>query len=79
MNRQDVLDALVAILAVEGPLPAEDADLFQAGVIDSFRLITLVIQLEERFGMKFAEQNLTGDNLRTLDAIATLVLDAQAA
>jgi acyl carrier protein len=79
MSRQDVLDALAAFLAGEPPLPKEDDDLFETGRIDSFKMIALVIHLEERFGVKFAEQDLTGDSFKTLKSITDLVIGAHAA
>lgn len=77
MSRQDILDSLAAFLADESAPPKEDEDLFQTGRIDSFKMITLVIHLEERFSVKLAEDDLSGDKFRTLGSIADLVLGAQ--
>ena len=50
-----------------------DADLLEAGVLDSLALVQLVMHLEERFGFKVAMEELEIEDLRTIRSIARLI------
>jgi D-alanine--poly(phosphoribitol) ligase subunit 2 len=50
-----------------------DADLLDAGVLDSLALIQLLVHLEERFGVKIAVDELEIDDFRSISSIARLV------
>jgi acyl carrier protein len=51
----------------------DDACLLDAGVIDSFGMIALVIQIEERFDIKVMPEDATPDRFRSIASIATYV------
>jgi acyl carrier protein len=55
-----------------GPI-AHDEDLLAADLIDSLGITELVGFVEERFGIKVADEDLTPDNFRSVDAIAAFV------
>jgi acyl carrier protein len=51
----------------------DDASLIDAGVVDSFGLIALVIHLEEEFGVKVNPEEATADRLRSVSSIADYI------
>ena len=52
---------------------APDASLFDAGVLDSFRLLDLVLGLEEAFGIKIPDADLTAQKFESVNLIAQYV------
>jgi D-alanine--poly(phosphoribitol) ligase subunit 2 len=69
------LEALfVESLHIEAP-PLE-TDLFESGILDSLQLVELLLQLERRFGVRLAIEDMDLDKLRTLDRIAQLIATA---
>jgi D-alanine--poly(phosphoribitol) ligase subunit 2 len=50
-----------------------DASLFDAGVLDSFRLLDLVLALEETFGLKIPDADLTAQKFESVNRIAAYV------
>ena len=50
-----------------------DSPLLELGIIDSFSLAEVVSWCEERFGIRIPEQELTPDNLASIDALAQLL------
>ena len=51
----------------------DDASLIDAGVIDSFGLIALVIHIEEEFGVKVNPEEATVDRFRSISSIADYI------
>lgn len=51
----------------------DNADLFKEGVMDSFGYIQLIRFLEQAFGIKFTEQEMTGDVMVSLSQIEARV------
>src|ERR1700758_2031417 len=56
-----------------------EADLLQAGILDSLALIQLLVHLEERFGVKIPLDELEIEDLRSISSIARLVENQRAA
>lgn len=54
-------------------VPAPEVDVIEVGLLDSFGLVTLVVELEERFGLRIPFETLDVDDFRTLSAIVCLV------
>jgi D-alanine--poly(phosphoribitol) ligase subunit 2 len=50
-----------------------DADLLNAGILDSLALIQLLLHLEERFGVKIQLDELEIEDLRSISSIARMV------
>jgi D-alanine--poly(phosphoribitol) ligase subunit 2 len=50
-----------------------DANLLDAGLVDSIGLVELIIQLEDRFGMALPMESLELDDLRSINTIADLI------
>lgn len=61
-----------------GPLAA-DEDLLEAGVLDSFNIVSLAMFAQERFDVEFEGEEMIRDNLATLSALAALIRAKQAA
>lgn len=53
---------------IEAPFP--DADLFDAGILDSLTFIDLVVYLEEQFGIRISADELEPQNFRSIAKIA---------
>ena len=54
-------------------VPGQDADLFEAGVLDSLALVDLLNELEGEFGFRLSFGQLNIDDFRSLDRIAHFV------
>ncbi|MGH9494304.1 MAG: acyl carrier protein [Candidatus Sulfotelmatobacter sp.] len=52
----------------------DDESLTKNGVIDSMGIFRLVAFLEETFGVRVGDEEITHDNLESVDAIEKLVL-----
>jgi methoxymalonate biosynthesis acyl carrier protein len=53
--------------------PAPDADLFEAGILDSLAFIDLVVFLEQEFGLRISPDELEPENFRSITRIADFV------
>jgi D-alanine--poly(phosphoribitol) ligase subunit 2 len=69
-----ILTILQAVAQSKQPIAiGPDASLFDAGVLDSFRLLDLVLALEEAFGIKIPDADLTAQTFESVNRIATYV------
>lgn len=59
-------------IGFKGPLSA-DEDLLEAGVLDSFNIVTLAMFVQERFGIEFEADDLVRDNLARLSSLVALI------
>ncbi len=50
-----------------------DDDVFESGLLDSLGLVSLVAEIEERFGMRIPFETLDIDEFRTVRSLARLV------
>lgn len=50
-----------------------DADLLQAGILDSLKLVELLFHLEQRFGFTVAMEELDTEDFRSIHSMARLV------
>jgi D-alanine--poly(phosphoribitol) ligase subunit 2 len=60
-------------------VPAADTDLLETGILDSFQMVQLLAELEERFGFRIKLEDIDLDDLRTLSRIARVVAAARPA
>ena len=60
-------------------VPSVDTDLFDAGVLDSFAFVELLLQLEQEFGITTAVEDLEADNFKSVAHIADFVMQRLAA
>jgi acyl carrier protein len=58
------------LLADEEPLEFDD-NLLDDGMVDSLGAVRLVMYIEEEFGYAIPPEDLTMENFRTIDALAT--------
>lgn len=54
-------------------MPSSETDLLKTGILDSFQLVELLFQLEQRFGARIEITDIDLDDLRTVSRIARLV------
>jgi methoxymalonate biosynthesis acyl carrier protein len=57
-------------------VPSPDTDLLESGILDSFQMVELLSELEQRFGLRIEIEDIELDDLRTLSRIARLVVAA---
>jgi acyl carrier protein len=55
------------------PELSDDASLVDAGAIDSFGMIALVIRIEEEFGVAVTPEEATADRFRSVSSIAAYI------
>jgi acyl carrier protein len=58
-------------------IPVQNADLFEAGVLDSLALVDLINELEREFGFRLPFGELNIDEFRSLDRISKFVERSQ--
>lgn len=58
---------------------ADDTDIFQSGHVNSLAALELVLFLEKQFAIKVANEDLTLDNFRSVNAMTALVERKQGA
>ncbi|MCD7948224.1 MAG: acyl carrier protein [Oscillospiraceae bacterium] len=51
----------------------DDTDLFKGGIVDSLFAFEIVVYLEETFGVRIPDKEITEDNFRTIHAIAAMI------
>ena len=56
---------------------ADDVDLFDSGIVDSFRLIELVGFLEASFSVVLAKEDFMSPRMATVAGITTIITDKQ--
>jgi D-alanine--poly(phosphoribitol) ligase subunit 2 len=61
------------VLNIEVPSP--EADLIEGGLLDSLALVELLFEIEQRFAVDLALEELDIDNFRTLDRLAAVIAD----
>jgi acyl carrier protein len=61
-------------LSIEVPGP--DADLIDTGMLDSMKLVELLVLIEQQFGIRIELEQIEIDDLRTVRGIARMIGDA---
>ena len=54
-------------------VPSADMDLLESGILDSFQFVELLLELEQRFGLRIKLDDIELDDVRTLKRIARLL------
>jgi acyl carrier protein len=67
-----VTERLAPAVGLDRPLDDEE-DLIDSGVVDSLGIFQLIAFLEERFGIKIGDEEITPENFGTIAAIDRLV------
>lgn len=72
----EIIDALISYIRDEtghtGAIGPDD-DLLQAGVLDSFNIVSLALFAQDKFGVELEGEDLVRDNLARLSALAALI------
>ena len=72
MNREEIKEKIIKVAEETiGAYLEEDEPLMESGV-DSLSLVTLVVSIEEAFGVAFLDDDLQPENLRTLSSLISL-------
>jgi methoxymalonate biosynthesis acyl carrier protein len=73
--REGLVDGIRSVLRdhLNVLVDSPDADLLEAGLVDSIGLVELILQLEDRFGMDLPMESLELDDLRSINTIADLI------
>jgi D-alanine--poly(phosphoribitol) ligase subunit 2 len=54
-------------------LPSEEVDLLDTGIVDSVRIVELVLEIEQRFGVSLPFEDLEIDDFRTVKRLAECI------
>ena len=78
-GNHDLLPKLTALFRdkLELDVPSPETDLLQAGLIDSLKLVELLVQLEQDFGITISIETLEVEAVRSLTRIAEFVRSQQ--
>lgn len=68
MKRDRIIE-IVKQVAEAADLPAADESLFDAGILDSFKLTDVIESLESEFGIKVPDSDLTPRKFETIEKI----------
>ena len=71
----DVLPKITALFRdkLELDVPSPETDLLQPGLMDSLKLVDLLVHLEQEFGLTISIENLDVEHVRSLTRIADFV------
>ncbi len=74
-GQPDLIATIRKIIAVTTTNPdaatiGSDADLFGAGILDSFGVLEVLVELENHFGITFSDHDLVPQNFWSLSALA---------
>ena len=79
MGREEQLQQDITAIFLERfdvRLPAPDADLLDSGLVDSVKIVELVLELEQRFGVTLPFEDLEIEDFRTVQRLAECVARA---
>jgi acyl carrier protein len=62
------------LFTADGSALKDDVSLMQTGVIDSTGVLELILFLEEKFGVKVADEEMVPENLDSIVAISAFVV-----
>jgi len=69
--QERVLEVFRDALGIE--VPSRDTDMIESGLLDSLSLVTVIFELEQRYGVSIPFETLEVDDFRTVDAIARVM------
>jgi D-alanine--poly(phosphoribitol) ligase subunit 2 len=73
MDRQEQLQQQIAEIFAgrfETKLDSDDIDLLESGIVDSVKIVELVLEIEQRFGVSLPFEELEIEDFRTLPRLA---------
>ena len=66
-------EKLLEVLARVNPQLTDGVNFITEGLIDSFEVVNIVMELEEAFDIEIDPEDIVGENFETVDAIVALV------
>lgn len=75
MEKQSVIDLLAEVCQDDVVKEDGDMDLFEAGLLDSFGTISLLVEIENRFGISVPITEFTREEWNTPNKIAKELAD----
>jgi D-alanine--poly(phosphoribitol) ligase subunit 2 len=71
-TREQLEQQITAIFAgrFETRLESDDVDLLETGIVDSVRIVELVLEIEQRFGVSLPFEELEIEDFRTVPRLA---------
>lgn len=69
--QQEIIELVTETLNIA--VPAADTDLLASGTMDSLLLVELLMQLENRYGVRISADNLDFEHFRSVASIAAFV------
>lgn len=69
--RDKVLDALCEVN--EEIRDNQDKDLLDAGILTSFDIVSMMMELEDMFGIQISAKDVIPDNFRDVDSVVKLI------
>jgi len=73
LDERDRLEREIATIFVERfdtRLASDDVDLIETGLVDSVKIVELVLELEQRFGVSLPFEDLEIEDFRTVPRLA---------
>ena len=70
--------AFLAARDTSGPPPTDDEDLFTSGRLDSLGVVAMITALEQRFGVRFSEDDLEDARFARVSGVVEIVREARA-
>ena len=77
MEKQDIINLLAEVCQDDVIKEDPDIDLFESGLLDSFGTITLLVEIEERFGFNIPITEFTREEWNTPNNIAAKLAERQ--
>ncbi len=68
---EEILRVFRDVMGVE--VPSRKTDILETGLLDSLALVTLLVELEERFGVRIDLETLDLEQLRTVESLGVVV------
>lgn len=66
-------EKVLEILKNVNPNIKEGVNLIESGIIDSFEVVNIVMELEEAFDIEIDAENVTAENFQSVDTIVALL------
>lgn len=77
MNSTRFRDEIISFFKTEAPDLTPDltaqTNLFETGILDSLQIVGLITFIESEFNLSLSYDDLTEDNLKSVDAIVALI------
>lgn len=77
VSKQVLLTFLDEVLGVDSAGVEGNTPLFSSGLIDSAAMVELIVFVEKQSGVRFGPDDITLDNLDTIDSILNFVSSQQ--